>query len=347
MTNPDWKAALYALNQAQEALKRRDKPSARRWAAKAAALAPDREEPWLFLASVASPRASLAYLKRALEINPHSEYARRGMHWAIQRWRQEPAPHPRLPHQPIFPSHIHPQALKRTRPAFLAWVVVMVVIAVGYLAWIGMPKLSFLKQTQPAVPLAQSDLGKATRTPTPTPTFTPTATFTPTPTPTNTLTPTLTYTPSITPSPKPTNTPQPELTKKPQTVNNNVQLPGNDYRNQRWIDIDISDQRLYAYKGQDLKKSFVISTGTWQYPTVVGKYYIYVKYEAANMSGPGYYLPAVPYTMYFYQGYGIHGTYWHNNFGTPMSHGCVNLRTEDAGWLFSWATVGTLVNIHQ
>ena len=50
--------------------------------------------------------------------------------------------------------------------------------------------------------------------------------------------------------------------------------------------------------------------------------------------------------MYFYKGYGLHGTYWHNNFGTPMSHGCVNLATGDAGWLFSWASVGTVVNVH-
>ncbi|MBI2028864.1 L,D-transpeptidase, partial [Candidatus Gottesmanbacteria bacterium] len=45
--------------------------------------------------------------------------------------------------------------------------------------------------------------------------------------------------------------------------------------------------------------------------------------------------------------YGLHGTYWHNNFGTPMSHGCVNLRTDDACALFAWASVGTRVTIHE
>ncbi len=64
------------------------------------------------------------------------------------------------------------------------------------------------------------------------------------------------------------------------------------------------------------------------------------------MRGPGYDLPGVPYTMYFYKGYALHGTYWHNNFGHPMSHGCVNLRTSDAGWLFNWASVGTPVVTH-
>jgi lipoprotein-anchoring transpeptidase ErfK/SrfK len=65
------------------------------------------------------------------------------------------------------------------------------------------------------------------------------------------------------------------------------------------------------------------------------------------MSGPGYYLPDVPYVMYFYKDYGLHGTYWHHNFGTPMSHGCVNFPTVDAGWIFENSRVGTIVNVHQ
>jgi lipoprotein-anchoring transpeptidase ErfK/SrfK len=51
--------------------------------------------------------------------------------------------------------------------------------------------------------------------------------------------------------------------------------------------------------------------------------------------------------MYFHEGYGLHGTYWHNNFGTPMSHGCVNLRTADAAWLYEVSSVGTFVSVHQ
>ena len=65
-----------------------------------------------------------------------------------------------------------------------------------------------------------------------------------------------------------------------------------------------------------------------------------------NMRGPGYYLRDVPYVMYFYKDYGLHGTYWHDNFGTPMSHGCVNLSSADAQWLFNWASVGTRVVTH-
>jgi lipoprotein-anchoring transpeptidase ErfK/SrfK len=114
----------------------------------------------------------------------------------------------------------------------------------------------------------------------------------------------------------------------------------------RWIDVDLTNQRVYAYEGETLVNSFLVSTGTWLTPTVTGQYKVYVKYEKANMHGPGYFLPDVPYVMYFYKGYGLHGTYWHSNFGTPMSHGCVNLATGDAGWLFSWASVGTVVNVH-
>lgn len=115
---------------------------------------------------------------------------------------------------------------------------------------------------------------------------------------------------------------------------------------ERWIDIDLTAQRLTAYEGSTAVRSTLVSTGLPGTPTPTGQFRIYVKYTAADMSGPGYYLPAVPYTMYFYRGYGLHGTYWHSNFGHPMSHGCVNLPTPEAQWLFSWASVGTLVNIH-
>lgn len=115
---------------------------------------------------------------------------------------------------------------------------------------------------------------------------------------------------------------------------------------ERWIDVDLTNQRVYAYEGDVVVNSFLVSTGTWATPTVTGQFKVYVKYLSAKMSGPGYYLPNVPYIMYFYKSYGLHGTYWHNNFGTPMSHGCVNLSTPDAEWLYNWASVGTVVNVH-
>jgi lipoprotein-anchoring transpeptidase ErfK/SrfK len=121
---------------------------------------------------------------------------------------------------------------------------------------------------------------------------------------------------------------------------------------EKWIDINLSTQTITAYEGNSALYSAIVSTGLPRTPTVVGSYNVYIKYTATDMQGGShaygdyYYLPNVPYTMYFYGGYGIHGTYWHNNFGQPMSHGCVNLRTSDAKWFFDWAPVGTKVETH-
>lgn len=114
----------------------------------------------------------------------------------------------------------------------------------------------------------------------------------------------------------------------------------------RWIDVDLTNQMVYAYEGDTVINSFLVSTGTWLTPTVTGRHKIYIKNRVQDMSGPGYYLRDVPYVMFFSGDYGLHGTYWHNNFGTPMSRGCVNLTIDDAAWLFSWASIGTVVNVH-
>jgi lipoprotein-anchoring transpeptidase ErfK/SrfK len=114
----------------------------------------------------------------------------------------------------------------------------------------------------------------------------------------------------------------------------------------RWIDVDLTNQMVYAYEGDVAVNSFIVSTGTWLTPTVTGKHKIYVKVRMQDMRGPGYHLRDVPYVMFFSGDYGLHGTYWHNNFGTPMSRGCVNLTIDDAAWLFNWASVGTVVNVH-
>lgn len=104
-------------------------------------------------------------------------------------------------------------------------------------------------------------------------------------------------------------------------------------------------QRIYAYENGQLVHSDLVSTGLPGSPTVLGDFKIYQKLDKTTMSGPGYYLTDVPYTMYFYEGYGIHGTYWHNSFGRPMSHGCVNLPTPEAQWFYNWADVGTPVRV--
>lgn len=112
------------------------------------------------------------------------------------------------------------------------------------------------------------------------------------------------------------------------------------------IIVNLSDQRIYAYENGVLMRAVTVSTGLPGTPTVTGDYRVYWKLNSQTMSGPGYYLPGVPWVMYFYQGYAIHGTYWHNNFGQPMSHGCVNLPTPEAQWFFNWAEVGTPVKVN-
>ncbi|MBN2304761.1 MAG: LysM peptidoglycan-binding domain-containing protein [Anaerolineae bacterium] len=111
------------------------------------------------------------------------------------------------------------------------------------------------------------------------------------------------------------------------------------------IIVDLSDQMTYAYDNSQLLRSTSVSTGLWGTPTVQGDYRVYLKYDSQLMSGPGYYLPGVPYVMYFYKGYSLHGTYWHSNFGQPMSHGCVNMPTPEAQWFYAWAEIGTPVRV--
>lgn len=369
LTDPSKKLSYsLAIQQARQALKRGNRRAARRWAEKAASLAPKKEEPWLIIAALANPRASLEYLKHALEINPTSQHARKGMHWAIQRYRSE-APIVQRIKNPEIATSIHPEAPPRRRISSSPWIILVFAIVIGAVLWFGTPSFSFASDQIPnMLVVAQEWVNLTTYTPTITPSSTPTFTLTPSQTSTNTptLTPsqTLTNTPTFTPSPTLTDTPTSTPTLVPTETNtplptaaqppaekqpvdpSEVYLPSGVKKGEIWIDVDLTFQQLQVYKGKNLLNTYIVSTGTWRTPTVTGQYRVYVKYPAADMAGPGYYLPSVPYVMYFYEGYGIHGTYWHNNFGTPMSHGCINLRTDNAEWVYNISTIGTVVNIH-
>jgi len=121
--------------------------------------------------------------------------------------------------------------------------------------------------------------------------------------------------------------------------------PGPRWGVGREIVVVLSTQMTYAYEDGMLQRAVLVSTGLPATPTVRGDYKIYLRRESQTMSGPGYYLPGVQWVQYFYQGYGLHGTYWHNNFGRPMSHGCVNMTNEDAEWFYRWASIGTPVHV--
>jgi lipoprotein-anchoring transpeptidase ErfK/SrfK len=375
--NADQEAFREILLNAQQALRNGERRAARRLAERAVELEPESEEAWLILAAVASPRASVNYLEQALKINPQSLRAQKGMEWALERLQgertvtpvesavSEPIAQPEnLPEeQPVLQQAVEqPAATQKVRSSRslvrYRWpILALFLIAIVTAVWVfgpvsAAPVLAFLHapQSNPGITGILADVGKPSPTPSLTATQIPTATFTPTPTatdtpvPTDTITPTNTIAPTDTldptDTPAPTNTEIPLPTKAPAPI---VSLNGGGVR---WIDVSLSKQTLYAYEGNTIVKSFLVSTGVSQFPTVTGKYHIYVKYLYANMHGVGYYLPNVPYTMYFYKGYGIHGTYWHHNFGHPMSHGCVNMYTPDAEWMYYWASVGTLVNIH-
>jgi lipoprotein-anchoring transpeptidase ErfK/SrfK len=405
--NPTLLQAQEAIRNAREALRSGDRSAARRWAEQAAELAPQLEDPWLILAAVASPRASVSFIQRALQINPDSPRARKGMQWALQRLQEEPAAQT----QPVAPVQaqgtarnvskgaVRSASLKGTTsqskstsrsvsskkatrtPIFPILLLTLGCIAVIFAAWTASttPALaSILNGTsQPREELhpqvwARVEIAKPAQASAPAPVLAdvePTITV---PAPTATLLP-----PTLEPTAAPlTSTPEPEAESQPTPTLEATATPGSLVldivedtpvptagpteagaaptaqvqppvgNGERWIEVNLSEQRLYAWEGDVMISSFLVSTGTWAHPTVTGTFSIWNKTPIQAMSGPGYYLPNVPWVMYFYEDYGIHGTYWHNNFGTPMSHGCVNMTIPDSEWLYNWASYGTVVKVH-
>ncbi len=374
------------VQQAMMALTQHREEEARILARQAAQLAPDLESAWLVLASVSSLQAAEVYLKKALEINPQSEQAQKGMDWLhTHRDNQDPenpyrlppipiprsaAPHyedepPRskmeveglaYPPEAVFPPKPEPITPKKTsqlpdyqnieasrlysrRVIWWPWVLAALAMLLGVVVWMMIPPMQTASAADLRVKRQQGEIIKPTLTPTATATFTPSPTATPTEMPSST--------PTIQPTEEPIEIVSTEEEFYPEFVYEDEEQDVSDFQDEeRWIDVDLSSQTVSAYAGEDQIESFLVSTGTSAHPTITGTFHIYVKYRYTDMSGPGYYLPDVPYTMYFHDGYGLHGTYWHSNFGTPMSHGCINLRTEDAAWLYDWASEGTVVNVH-
>jgi lipoprotein-anchoring transpeptidase ErfK/SrfK len=200
--------------------------------------------------------------------------------------------------------------------AFVLLGALLIVFVVGDVAQAGKLRVALGVVTATATP---------TITPTATATLTPTQTATPTATSTATMTPTRTPTATSTPTASPTPTPDWWSSRY-------LPLP----LDEKWIEVDLSEQYLWAYEGTKVVFETDVSTGRGNTPTVLGKFQIKRKLQSQLMAGPGYYLPNVPWVMYFYYGYALHGAYWHDKWGTPTSHGCVNLRREDAKWLYDW-----------
>ena len=120
---------------------------------------------------------------------------------------------------------------------------------------------------------------------------------------------------------------------------------------EHWVEIDLSSQYLWAWEGNKLVNQTYVSTGKAGFETPTGTFYVNTKYRSQTMEGTiggeYYYVPDVPWVMYFTNvGHALHGAYWHNDFGNPRSHGCVNLPLPFAEWLYSWLPYGGRVVIH-
>jgi len=333
----------YGMRLAQD-----DPAAARKFFEKALEREPHNVTALLWLAGLSdTAEESLRYAARVLEVDPKNERAKAAIRWARKRARSGGTDN-RAAAAPIEPaaspttSSASASGTSHASSLLLGLIAtVLLLCGVAASAWLlSRPDVAIanavaqITPTSTAVPTATATLPPtATPLPTNTPTAMPSATPTAIPTATPTETP---MPPTETPLPMPTLAPSPEPAV--------VAPVGNG---EKWIDVNLTSQSLVAYEGDTPVYWVTVSTGLPGTPTVTGQYNIYVKYVSQLMYGPGYYLPDVPYVMYFYLGYGIHGTYWHNNFGHPMSHGCVNTPTSDAKWLYEWAPVGTLVNIHS
>lgn len=136
-------------------------------------------------------------------------------------------------------------------------------------------------------------------------------------------------------------------------------LPKKIYRSElksqeyKFIEVDLTNQTLYYWQDGRKLGSFLISSGLPKTPTPKGNFKIYKKRPLVSMSwyyGPNnpsnYNLPNVPWVASFSGPYTIHGTYWHNNFGHPMSHGCINMRNNEAKIIYDFVDLGTPVIIY-
>ena len=113
---------------------------------------------------------------------------------------------------------------------------------------------------------------------------------------------------------------------------------------ERWVGINLSEQTAVAYEGDRPVYAAMVATGLPGTSTVQGIFRTWWRLTSRKMSGGGgsgyYYLEEVTWTCYFYSGYALHTAYWHDAFGRPRSHGCVNMSPYDAWWIFQWSESG-------
>ncbi|MEO0323535.1 MAG: L,D-transpeptidase, partial [Myxococcota bacterium] len=111
----------------------------------------------------------------------------------------------------------------------------------------------------------------------------------------------------------------------------------------RWVHVDLAEQTLVAYEGDAPQLMTLVSSGREGYATVKGTFQVREKYLTTTMTGEDpvdgpYEVDQVPWTLFFWQSYALHGAYWHDDFGEVRSHGCVNIAPHDARFLFEFTS---------
>ena len=149
------------------------------------------------------------------------------------------------------------------------------------------------------------------------------------------------------PPPEPTPEPTAEIAELDPDVANAPEVATGEV----WIDISLTYEYMTVYQGSTVLMETYISSGKPGFETPAGTYYINTMLPEQDMEGvlggEYYNVPSVPWVMYFTDvGHAIHGAYWHNNFGTPMSHGCINVPVDLAAYVYSVSSIGTRVEIH-
>lgn len=123
---------------------------------------------------------------------------------------------------------------------------------------------------------------------------------------------------------------------------------------QKYIEVRLDEQRLYAYENGLIARTFLISSGIAKYPTPEGAFAVQAKIPIKDYEwsyGPdhpdNYDIKDVKWNLRFTSGYYLHYAFWHNNFGRRMSHGCININLQNSEWIYNWADVGTPVIVKQ
>jgi lipoprotein-anchoring transpeptidase ErfK/SrfK len=344
--------ATQALKQADEALKSGRKQEARHWAQIAVSLAPSMEEPWLILAKLANPRASIAYLEQALNINPNNESTWAELERASCRLPYEKTPtvgresktSPLQDKGFIQTKPVHQKGRYISHAKTLRWIAILAIFVTAILAiWAGtsISVLAAMRSRDSTSAGTQVPYWSQVDIPKPTDTASPAMP--------------ITASPSLSPTLRPTAPPPLTATLLPM-VTAHASTPVSTQGpavGAKLILVVIHEQHAYAYQGSTLVYSFAASTGSHN-NTLTGTYHILDKIPNAYDPDRNFWMP--DWMGIYYVGSledGFHSLpllangqrLWADNIGTPVTDGCIVLGIADAHTLYIWAEVGTTVQI--